>query len=224
VAEVARNVAALGVDTVIFDDELSPGQLRNLEKAFSAGGREARVADRTALILDIFSQRARTREGMLQARGGWGGAGRAGRLGARAGPGARRQRRAKAPSCGGLHGTNAGLSTAIALTRFPIALLLSPYPPPQVELAQTDYQLPRLTRMWTHLDRVAGGGQVKGAGEKQIEIDKRLLRDKAAGLRRWGRPSWGRALGVLERRAVSSGKAIGCAWVSSSATRAPQPC
>jgi GTP-binding protein HflX len=71
------------VDTVIFDDELSPGQLRNLEKAFtSADGRAARVADRTALILDIFSQRARTREGMLQ-----------------------------------------------------------------VELAQTDYQLPRLTRM-----------------------------------------------------------------------------
>ncbi|KAI8462495.1 MAG: hypothetical protein J3K34DRAFT_527703 [Monoraphidium minutum] len=119
VAEVARTVAALGVDTVIFDDELSPGQLRNLEKAFSGDGRGARVADRTALILDIFSQRARTREGMLQ-----------------------------------------------------------------VELAQTDYQLPRLTRMWTHLDRVAGGGQVKGAGEKQIEIDKRLLRDKAAALRR----------------------------------------
>lgn len=55
----------------------------------------------------------------------------------------------------------------------------------QVELAQTEYQLPRLTRMWTHLDRVAGGGQVKGVGEKQIEIDKRLLRDKAAALRRW---------------------------------------
>lgn len=54
----------------------------------------------------------------------------------------------------------------------------------QVELAQTQYQLPRLTRMWTHLDRVAGGGQVKGVGEKQIEIDKRLLRDKAAALRR----------------------------------------
>lgn len=74
VAEVARTVATLGVDTVIFDDELSPGQLRNLEKAFSGEGREARVADRTALILDIFSQRARTREGMLQVGvgGGWG--------------------------------------------------------------------------------------------------------------------------------------------------------
>lgn len=55
---------------------------------------------------------------------------------------------------------------------------------PQVELAQTEYQLPRLTKMWSHLDRVGGGGQVKGTGEKQIEIDKRLLRDKAAQLRR----------------------------------------
>ncbi|GBF93383.1 hypothetical protein Rsub_06421 [Raphidocelis subcapitata] len=120
VGEVARAVAALKADTVIFDDELSPGQLRNLEKAFTGqDGRGARVGDRTALILDIFSQRARTREGMLQ-----------------------------------------------------------------VALAQTDYQLPRLTRMWTHLDRVGGGGRVKGAGEKQIEIDKRLLRDRAAALRR----------------------------------------
>uniref|UniRef100_A0A383VVV6 Hflx-type G domain-containing protein n=1 Tax=Tetradesmus obliquus TaxID=3088 RepID=A0A383VVV6_TETOB len=121
VAEVARAVTALKADTVIFDDELSPGQLRNLEKAFSGGreGAQVAVADRTALILDIFSQRARTREGKLQ-----------------------------------------------------------------VELAQTEYQLPRLTRMWSHLDRVAGGGQVKGTGEKQIEIDKRLLRDKAAALRR----------------------------------------
>jgi GTP-binding protein HflX len=47
-----------------------------------------------------------------------------------------------------------------------------------------EYQLPRLTRMWTHLDRVGGGGQVKGTGETQIEIDKRILKDKAAQLRR----------------------------------------
>ncbi|GFR45981.1 hypothetical protein Agub_g7453, partial [Astrephomene gubernaculifera] len=127
VAEVARAVAALDVDTVIFDDELSPAQLRNLEKQLSGAGgpdgatpaRAVRVCDRTALILDIFSQRARTREGQLQ-----------------------------------------------------------------VELAQVEYQLPRLTRMWSHLDRVGGGGQVKGAGEKQLELDKRLLRERAAGLRR----------------------------------------
>eukprot|EP00877_Chromochloris_zofingiensis_P000337 jgi/Chrzof1/10303/Cz04g36170.t1 len=125
VAEVARAVRALRVETVIFDDELSPGQARNLEKALRGSNNkeepelQVKVCDRTALILDIFSQRANTREGKLQ-----------------------------------------------------------------VELAQTEYQLPRLTRMWTHLDRVAGGGQVKGTGEKQIEIDKRLLRDKAAALRR----------------------------------------
>ncbi|PNW71706.1 hypothetical protein CHLRE_16g665650v5 [Chlamydomonas reinhardtii] len=124
VAEVARAVAALDVETVIFDDELSPGQLRNLERALGGTGPDGlpvdvRVCDRTALILDIFSQRAQTREGQLQ-----------------------------------------------------------------VELAQTEYQLPRLTKMWSHLDRVGGGGQVKGTGEKQIEIDKRLLRDKAAQLRR----------------------------------------
>jgi GTP-binding protein HflX len=70
VAEVARAVRAWRADTVIFDDELSPGQLRNLEKAFSGGkegaGEAVRVCDRTALILDIFSQRAATREGKLQ--------------------------------------------------------------------------------------------------------------------------------------------------------------
>ena len=54
----------------------------------------------------------------------------------------------------------------------------------QVQLAQVEYQLPRLTRMWTHLDRQSGGGRVKGSGEKQIETDKRLLRDRAAALRR----------------------------------------
>lgn len=53
----------------------------------------------------------------------------------------------------------------------------------QVELAQCEYQLPRLTRMWTHLERQAGG-RVRGMGEKQLEIDKRLLRSRMAGLRR----------------------------------------
>ncbi|MEW5300328.1 MAG: hypothetical protein WDW36_003265 [Sanguina aurantia] len=119
-AEIAQAVQAFNVDTIIFDDELSPGQMRNIEKVFAAGPAGAvKVADRTALILDIFSQRAQTREGQLQ-----------------------------------------------------------------VELAMTQYQLPRLTRMWSHLDRVGGGGQVKGSGEKQIETDKRILRDRMGDLKK----------------------------------------
>ncbi|KAH7284044.1 hypothetical protein KP509_34G037600 [Ceratopteris richardii] len=115
VAELRTEVRALDVETVIFDDELSPGQLRNLEKAL---GNEVRVCDRTALILDIFSQRAATREATLQ-----------------------------------------------------------------VELAQMEYQLPRLTKMWSHLERQAGG-MVKGMGEKQIEVDKRIIRSRIALLRK----------------------------------------
>ena len=114
--ELAAELAAARADTVVFDDELTPGQLRNLERAL---GPVARLCDRTALILDIFSQRAGSREGQLQ-----------------------------------------------------------------VALAQATYQLPRLTRMWTHLERQSGSGQVKGMGEKQIEVDKRLLRTRMAGLRR----------------------------------------
>ena len=64
-AEIAEEVRAHRVDTVIFDDELSPGQQRNLERALGDG---VRVADRTALILDIFAQRACTKEGQLQVR------------------------------------------------------------------------------------------------------------------------------------------------------------
>ena len=118
VAEIAAAVERTGAETVIFDDELSPGQLRNLERAL---GGEVRLCDRTALILDIFSQRAATREGKLQ-----------------------------------------------------------------VELAQAEYQLPRLTKMWSHLERQSGGssGRVRGMGEKQIEIDRRLLRNQAARLRK----------------------------------------
>ncbi|XP_073288180.1 uncharacterized protein [Primulina huaijiensis] len=115
VAEIKSAIHAFDVETVIFDDELSPGQLRNLEKAF---GGDVRVCDRTALILDIFNQRAATREASLQ-----------------------------------------------------------------VSLAQMEYQLPRLTRMWTHLERQSGG-QVKGMGEKQIEVDKRILRDQIAALKK----------------------------------------
>ncbi|KAK9947025.1 hypothetical protein M0R45_012462 [Rubus argutus] len=115
VAEIKSAIHALGVETVIFDDELSAGQLRNLEKAF---GGDVRVCDRTALILDIFNQRAATHEAALQ-----------------------------------------------------------------VALAQMEYQLPRLTKMWTHLERQSGG-QVKGMGEKQIEVDKRILRTQIGVLKK----------------------------------------
>ena len=93
-------------DAVILDLELTPGQHRNLEREL-----EVQVLDRTALILIIFGQRARTKEGRLQ-----------------------------------------------------------------VELAQVEYDLPRLTRMWSHLSRQKGGTQQRGEGEKQIEVDRRMLR------------------------------------------------
>jgi len=103
-------------DLVVFDDELTPKQGVNIEKAL---GDKLRVCDRTALILDIFSQRAKSAEGALQ-----------------------------------------------------------------VELGQLEYQLPRLTKLWTHLERQSGSGNVKGMGEKQIEIDKRLLKDRISRLRK----------------------------------------
>jgi GTPase len=97
------------VDTVIFDDELSPAQSRNLERIF-----ECKVLDRTALILDIFAQRARTREGKLQ-----------------------------------------------------------------VELAQLEHLLPRLTRYWGHLSRQKGGiGMRGGEGESQLESDRRRVQER----------------------------------------------
>jgi GTP-binding protein HflX len=99
---------------VIFDDELSPSQARNIERLLG----DVTVLDRTNLIIDIFSQRANSKEGKLQ-----------------------------------------------------------------VELAMAEYQLPRLTRMWSHLERQAGGGQVKGMGETQIEVDKRLLRERITALK-----------------------------------------
>ncbi|MCC6372868.1 MAG: GTPase HflX [Bacteroidia bacterium] len=99
------------VDVVIFDDELSPSQQRNLEKEFGK-----KILDRTTLILEIFEQRAQT---------------------------------------------------AHAKT--------------QVQLAQLQYMLPRLTGMWTHLERQRGGtGTRGGAGEKEIETDRRIIRDKIA--------------------------------------------
>jgi len=115
VGEIRSAIQALDVETIIFDDELSAGQLRNLEKSFGGG---VRVCDRTALILDIFNQRAATHEAALQ-----------------------------------------------------------------VTLAQMEYQLPRLTKLWTHLERQSGG-QVKGMGEKQIEVDKRILRTQISTLKK----------------------------------------
>ena len=104
------------VDIVIFDDELSPAQQRNLEKAVNDSEEiKVKVVDRTRLILDIFASRAHT---------------------------------------------------AHAKT--------------QVELAQSIYLLPRLTRMWSHLDRIKGGIGMKGAGETEIETDRRIVRDRIA--------------------------------------------
>lgn len=104
------------VDIVIFDDELSPAQQRNLEKEVNYGEEiKVKVVDRTRLILDIFASRAQT---------------------------------------------------AHAKT--------------QVELAQSIYLLPRLTKMWAHLDRIKGGIGMKGAGETEIETDRRIVRDRIA--------------------------------------------
>lgn len=111
----------LWIDVFLFDDELSPRQQRELEKLL-----QVKVLDRTALILDIFAQHARTREGQLQ-----------------------------------------------------------------VELAQYEYRLPRLTRMWTHLARQAGGRAggasggvgVRGPGETQLEVDRREIRQRIAHLK-----------------------------------------
>ena len=102
------------VDTVIFDEELSPAQTRNLERIF-----DCKVLDRTALILDIFAQRARTREGKMQ-----------------------------------------------------------------IEMAQLQHILPRLTRMWTHLSRQKGGIGMRGDGESQLEVDRRRIQERIARLRR----------------------------------------
>ena len=112
--EFAEECRRLNVDTVIFDDELSPAQSRNLEKLFNC-----KVLDRTSLILDIFAQRAHTREGKLQ-----------------------------------------------------------------IELAQLQHLLPRLTRFWGHLSRQKGGiGMRGGEGETQLETDRRRVQDRIARIR-----------------------------------------
>lgn len=96
------------IDTIIFDDELTPSQLKNIEKEL-----DRKIIDRTNLILDIFAQRAETS-----------------------------------------------------------------YARTQVELAQYEYLLPRLTRMWTHLERQKGGIGLRGPGETEIETDRRIIRDR----------------------------------------------
>jgi GTP-binding protein HflX len=111
--EIGNYIKVIEADTVIFDDELSPTQLRNLERAL-----ECKILDRTNLILDIFAKRAKT---------------------------------------------------AHAKT--------------QVELAQYQYLLPRLTRMWTHLERQRGGIGLRGPGETQIETDRRIILDKISRLK-----------------------------------------
>lgn len=113
-AEVAAYIEENEIDCVIFDDELSPAQLRNLDRAL-----KIKIYDRTSLILDIFVQRATTA-----------------------------------------------------------------YAKAQVELAQCQYLLPRLAGMWTHLERQRGGtGTRGGAGEREIETDRRVIRNKISRLK-----------------------------------------
>ncbi|HOW40943.1 MAG TPA: GTPase HflX [Bacteroidales bacterium] len=106
--EIAAFISENRIDIAIFDDELSPSQLRNIEKDLGC-----RILDRTNLILDIFARRARTSHARTQ-----------------------------------------------------------------VELAQYQYLLPRLTGMWTHLERQRGGIGLRGPGETEIETDRRIIRDR----------------------------------------------
>ena len=106
--EVAAYIESHNIGTAIFDDELSPAQIRNIEKVL-----DCKILDRTNLILDIFAQRAQTSSAKTQ-----------------------------------------------------------------VELAQCQYLLPRLTRLWTHLDKQKGGIGMRGPGETEIETDRRIIRDK----------------------------------------------
>jgi GTP-binding protein HflX len=112
--DVKAYIQTHDVGTAIFDDELSPAQLRNIEKIL-----DCKILDRTNLILDIFAQRAQTSSAKTQ-----------------------------------------------------------------VELAQHQYLLPRLTRLWTHLDKQKGGIGMRGPGETEIETDRRIIRDKIALLKK----------------------------------------
>jgi len=111
--EIKQAVERGDVDVVIFDEDLSPAQMRNLEREI---GRK--IVDRSELILDIFARRARTREARIQ-----------------------------------------------------------------VEVAQLEYLLPRLTRMWEHLSRLGGGIGTRGPGETQLEVDRRRVRKRISVLK-----------------------------------------
>src|SRR5688572_7937581 len=126
--EIAHLAIREKADVIIFDNDLSPGQIGSLEKivnkeAESRHGEGIKVIDRSELILDIFATRAQTHEAKLQ-----------------------------------------------------------------VELAQMEYTYPRLARMWSHLERIAGGAPAgigtRGPGEQQLEIDRRLVRSRIAELKR----------------------------------------
>jgi GTP-binding protein HflX len=112
--EISKYIKDHEIDIAVFDDELSPSQIRNIEKVL-----ECKILDRNNLILDIFAGRAKT---------------------------------------------------AHAKT--------------QVELAQYEYLLPRLTRMWTHLSKQKGGIGLKGPGETEIETDRRIIRDRISLLKK----------------------------------------
>jgi len=112
--EIQQFILANPVDTIIFDDDLTPAQVRNLEAEF----KEIKVLDRSLLILNIFSMRAQTAQSRVQ-----------------------------------------------------------------VELAQYQYLYPRLTRMWTHLSRQKGGTGMRGPGEKELETDRRIVKDRIAFLK-----------------------------------------
>jgi GTPase len=122
VEELTRTAAAADADLVVFDNDLSPGQTRNLEKAVGL-----KVLDRTELILDIFASRAQTAQARLA-----------------------------------------------------------------VELAQLEYAMPRLKRMWTHLSRQKKGVGLRGPGETQLEEDRRIVENRIKDLRR--------QLDAIERR------------------------
>ncbi len=113
-SEIQSYIKEHEIDIAVFDDELSPSQIRNIEKEL-----KCRILDRNNLILDIFAKRAR-----------------------------------------------------------------SSYAKTQVELAQYQYLLPRLTRMWTHLERQQGGIGMRGPGETEIETDRRIIRDRISLLKK----------------------------------------